>query len=329
MDKLTANKFWIGVGATGLLLAGLVFWLVYQPMSALSDGQRKLESSIKKLEKPLKTGFLATEEYKAYLEAKNADEVAALERGIDHYDALGKRFQEYFDDALVPGDFSGFGARYGDEFKLLISAYREKFKIDAVPADAPGASSSGARGELVVPPVVAHKPATQLEEDRLGVAMKEFWMAQAVIQTCEKLNLGGLQSVEFPARDAEHKDSAETHTWRAVVVGIDLPFSQAENFVAELLSGDRVRFRVQRLDIEKAAALVALHKDLVIVADFEHYATAEAKAYGDPDVAPEPAVQMRLELDALDWKGMKVEDPKSDDKTTSKRSKRRNKRDRK
>jgi hypothetical protein len=323
MDKLKENKFWIGAIGTGLLLVGLVFWLIYLPMSELLESQDALAKNIRTLEKAERWEFLPTEARWKHLRAESAAEVEALNRGIHEYDTLGKRFQEYFDDAVEPPQVSDFGARYQVEFGRLIDSYQKKFQIQASDPGAP-ATASGDQGDL--PPRVNRIQVGQLDEERLPVAMKEFWIAQSVIQTCEELDLGGLQEVEFLTRDSEHKDSAETHAWRSVRVDIDLPYSQAENLLTDLLTVDRVRFRVQSLDIQKSTASLAAHKSLVIEEEFEQYSEAKAKSY--MEVAPEPDVKMQLVLDAFDWKGMQPEELKSaaDDegKSKSRRKRRRN-----
>jgi len=311
MDKLTENKFWIAVSATALLLAGLVFWLIYLPMAELRKSQGDLAKEIGRLKKAEKWEFLPTKDRWEHLQAKSAAEVDALNLGIGEYDALGKRFREYFDDAKEPPDVSDFGARYTDELNKLIGAYREEFGIQAPQPANPDVPGAAVEVQDALPPEVDRIERSQLHPERVEVSMKEFWMTQSVIETCQKLKLGGLQKVTFEGRDAQDKDPAETHTWRPVTVDIDLPYSQAENLLTELLTGDRVHFRVQKLDIQKPTASVIAHRALVIEEEFEQYAEATARAY--VEVAPEPDVKMQLVLGAFDWKGMKSAEVKSAD----------------
>src|SRR4026209_2586806 len=104
MDKLKQNSFWIAVGATGLVLAALTWFLVISKLFQLGELGAEIEKSADDLQKTLKKEFLPLPEYKKYLQEKLKADKNALTDGVTFYETQGKAFDRFFDDQETAPD---------------------------------------------------------------------------------------------------------------------------------------------------------------------------------------------------------------------------------
>jgi hypothetical protein len=145
----------------------------------------------------------------------------------------------------------------------------------------------------------------------IPVAMKQFWIIKAVFAACDQLKLDGLQTIDFPERPREGQDtksaseSALDYSLIPVDIQIDLRYSDAKRFIAELFKDSQVPFLT--LDSVKLAKTPdVLRQFATLVRSGALSATedeARKKAYDD--VVPEPKVAATISLRVLDWVKMK------------------------
>jgi Na+-transporting methylmalonyl-CoA/oxaloacetate decarboxylase gamma subunit len=299
MQKLKENIFAISVAGIAVVLLALAYLFVWQPLSDLGAMETRLDREITNLKKYDKRKFVPTEEYKERLEQVMAAARSDLEGGEGFYKERQQALSRYFDNEAQPPSFDVFTSRYESSIKEMVQKYRTKFEI---------AGDEAAQPDL--PPAVERFPFDQTQaEKHIPLAMKEFWVAEAVFKACEALNLGGLKSITFPLRLDTKGEALPYHRLVKSEVVIEMPFSQIENLVTRLLATDKVIFQVEDLVMRKDPAALEKFKSLVIK---QQYPSAEKAAEASYDsVVPEPGVSVTIKLHAIDWTGM-AEAPASD-----------------
>lgn len=293
MDKLKQNSFWIAVGATGLVLAALTWFLVISKVFELGELGAEIEKTAGDLQKTLKKEFLPLPEYKSYLQKKLEADKNALTEGVAFYESQGKAFDRFFDDQEAVPDPATFSARYADDLKRIVSEYRTKFGIRPV---------EGQPEEQQVPVV---SKIEVIDEQNVPRAMKEFWIVDEIFKACTKLEIGGLKLVDFPGRTVADKDAALYHGVLKILVDVEMPFSRMENFLTEVFSSQRVPFLVGDITMLKPLESVTQHVKMPVVKKYKEAADADKEDFRT--LVPEPVVLFKLNLDAMDWKGIPVE----------------------
>jgi hypothetical protein len=298
MDKLKQNAFWIGLGGVGLVLLVLIFFLVWQPLSGIETTNQEITELKKQIEKEAtRKPYVATKKYGAWLKAREAKDKDARDAIVGFYDTQGTGFDEYFDGGTTPPETALFAARYKDEVEKLVNAYREKHKIAPNP-DKP---------EENVPKVDVFT-ADQIDESKVPVAMKEFWIIQAVFEAVNKLELGGLKEISFAGRaTADREAPLPYNKWVGVKVTLELPFSKLENLLTELYSSQRVPFQLEDLECRKipeSLSQFAAFKRTKKVKDIEGFSKVKYE-----EEVPEPPVHCDLGLSAFDWTGLPPDAP--------------------
>ncbi|HVR76138.1 MAG TPA: hypothetical protein VMT52_17535 [Planctomycetota bacterium] len=293
MDKLKQNSFWIAVGATGLVLAALTWFLVIDKLFQLDELGAEIEKTAGDLQRTLKKEFLPLPEYKEYLQEKLKADMNALTDGVTFYEAQGKAFDRFFDDQEVAPDPATFSARYVDLHKDFVLQYRTKFGIRPV---------EGQPEEQQVPVVSRIEV---LDEQNVPRAMKELWIVEEIFRASTKLEIGGLKLIKFEARSVTDKDAAPYHGILEVQVDVEMPFSMMENFLTEVFSSPRVPFLVKDITMQKPLESVTQHVKMPVVKKYKEAADADKDDFRT--LVPEPVVLFNLKLDAVDWKGIPVE----------------------
>src|SRR4029453_19267717 len=225
MDKLKQHKFWIALGAAGLVLAAAPVFFVFLPLKQLSAAQEELNALITKIEKLSRGQFVPVQAYLDVLTERANNEKASLQKGVEFYEAQGKNFHLYFEDTEAAPSPAAFGAKDSDGLEATEKGYREKFGIKVDETNA----------ELNFPKL-DRIPKDAFEEAKLPAAMKEFWITQEVVKACEAQKLGGLRSVNFTGRTSQEKDLPPYNRWVQAQVQVEMPYSKLENLITELYS---------------------------------------------------------------------------------------------
>jgi len=306
MNKLKENIFAIGVGGACLGLLVLGYVLIFMPLTTLGQKQAELDTKLKDLKAlndSKKTLFVPTPDYAKELARKQEADEAALKEGEQFYADRTKPFQLFFDDAATPSDSATFVSRYQTEIDKLVTAYREKFKIAAAAGQNPD--------DLV--PKVSKMDLAVADETKMAAAMKEFWIIQDVLNACMELDLGGLQSVDFPGRSAVEKNPHPYYATIIAEIQIDLSFSKKENLLTKILESKRVPFVIDSIVMRKKPEDVAKYQGLELVKVFKQGENPKAKPF--EELVPEPNVSVTIRLLGFDWKGIPA--PKEEEKKES------------
>lgn len=292
MDKLKENIFAIGVVAIGIVLLVLIALLVVVPLGDLSATRATIDTRVNELQNAAKRIPIAIKEVQDFYELEKERNTRALDEAVAFYDALAEPFGLFFDSQKEPPPIDTFVAMYKDRIDGLVSAYREKFKIQAAP-DKP---------EETPPKIDRLEP---IDETRIGMAQQEYWMIEDVFNTLNALEVGGLLEISFPGRLSQDRTTYLYRRYKDVTVKLAIPFSKVENFVTHLVSSRVVPLLIEELSIQKAQESLPTYLPLEHSQDFE---TASAAARVEYDAAiPEPSVVVTLKLVALIWQGVPPE----------------------
>ena len=319
MDKLKQHGFWIAVGAIGLVLIGLMVFLVFLPLGDLTAANASLDDKIKDISNLAKRKEKVTRQIQPYtkvyedvLKKKNSALEEARQKGVDAYLALSKKFTLYFDDQEAPPAVSEFSARYNVEMDKLIKGYRDAFGIKSVAVEGQEADKDA------TPPKIDRVAPEQLGEDeKVPPIMKEFWYTQEVFKACNDLKLGGLKSIEFKGRFDPRKEALPYHALVEGTVQIELPPARLEDFVTALFSSERALFRLEELTYRRTPAGVTAMAPLEHTQPFKDAVEAQKVTY--KDVLVEPTVFVEMRLSAFEFTKVPAEvEPKPDGKTPDK-----------
>lgn len=314
MDKLKENAFAVSLGAIGVLLLVLAYFLVYRPINDLSAQGRSVDSALSKLRQVDAREETPSEDLVRAKRRQRQEAADALENGRKYFDKRVVPFQKYFGDADAPLDMGSFYSQYEDGINQFVAQYRQKHGISAE-EDTSGGSGSGRKAPR---PRLQERIRSEADpmtaEAAIPLAMKEFWIIESVFAACEKLDLGGLEEINLPTRvERESRRTAtETETegeeeapeeyfefehLDATVV-IRLRFGDIQKFLVELLSSERVPYvDIVGLEIRKVEDDVKAREEFV-----RGFLKKDSVANAEP---AEPDVLVTVVLRALDWKGEK------------------------
>lgn len=295
MDKLKENLFPISVGAIGIALLVLAYFLVFSRWQALGTTTRQVQDQIQRLKTISRKRPLPIEEQKRQLEEELESKAAALRDAAQFYDQKAGPFRLFFENSAEPQPLSTFVSLYNDGITKLVDEYRSKFGIKV---------EEGAQD--VRPRVSKIEPIA--DESRIERAMREYWIIAEVFRAFETLGVGGLKSIEFPGRDVAPREPPPYWRTIAFTVEADVEFSKLEDLLTELYASQVVPFLLEELTVKKSPDSVAKYLALETEASFKDAVAASRPSYDE--LVPEPPAAVTLKFTAIDWKGVpEVQEP--------------------
>ena len=299
------NLYKIGVAGTVVVLLAAAWFLVYKPITELSEAQAALERQTTSLRNKSGQGtarrasgdagaeaepfYLPTAELHERLERQQEVDTKDLESAKQFYDEKAKRFSSYFDS--LPSWTQGlafFQSRFNDEIGRLQTEYRQRFEI------APEALQ-----------VSAAPPAYDAE---IPLAMREYWMTAEVFAALEELAIAGLQAITFPSSRDTPDTQRKYHAAMPIQFDVVMPVSKLENLVTRLLSSDRVPFVLENLELRKTPEMIDPFAQpefpLVREMSYPNRAIAEDPSQKSEALFPEPGVLVTIKLRGIYWEGI-------------------------
>ena len=306
MDKLKEHAFALSLGAVCAALLAMAYFLIYQPLTALSQMDSDVQATLEALKRRTgQEGAIPSErELETIQRRKNVDG-QLLQGATDFYADRTGSFGLYFGHQEDPPGIGRFMGQYKDEVDRLLEAYRTKYEIDFDAEDA----------EKNVPRIVGMPDPNNVQNERdedVPRRMKQFWIIEAVFRACNTLEVAGLKVVSFLEQDSSSGGRRRSRSRRGpqptenpfvinhllVTVEIDLRYGQIEDFLRTLLNDPKVPFvDVRRIVYVKSRESVEQFAKLV------REDRKEDKGKEFDEVIEEPTVEVTLELRALDWGG--------------------------
>ncbi len=301
MDKLKENAYWISLGAIVVALLLLVWFLVVARMYGGSGVTVatlgvKLKRDLASIQDLNGREQVPTSEYEEHLQ-KALDRVR-LDRndGVRQYNDAQDKFRQFFDGTTRVQDPGSFAAAYHEKIEELIENYRDEFEIEEVEDED---ERDKAQAEV---PGVDRLEQGGIFAENVPVAMKEYWITEAIFKALTELQIGGLQKVDFRRGGKADEEENEHFSMIDVTMKIEMPFSKIEDLISQLFRDDRVRFVFDGFEIVKSVAHLKPNIALKKIEVFEDRDEADRAKYAD--VVDEPNVSVALTLKVLDWKGM-------------------------
>jgi hypothetical protein len=305
MNKIKENAFAIATAGTAVVILAMLYFFVFQPISALGQKETELDGEIKKLEKYNdKKRELPTKKLASALEERAQSIQQSLDEGLKSYDERFAAFKLYFGDSATVGDPGTFSAKHTDEMDTAVKSYREALGIQPDP-NAPAQ----------LPEIQRSSTAGVTDEKKLAEAMREYWIAKDIIDACTKLKLPGLQKIDLTTGRAQ--DRQKSPYWKPIPaqVTIEMPFSQIENLLTELYASKRVSFVLETLSAFRKPETKGAYQGLEKASQFKSIEEAKSKTYDQ--LAPEPNLVVEIKLYAIEWIGVvqaPAEEPKKEPK---------------
>jgi len=274
-----------------VVLLAMLYFFVFQPISALGQKETELDAEIKKLEKYNdKKRELPTKKLARALEERAGAIQQSLDEGLKGYDERFASFKQFFGDAAAVGDPGTFSAQHTDAMDTAVKNYREALGITVDP---------NAPAQL---PELQRMATTGItDEKKLAEAMREYWIVKDVIDACTKLKLPGLQKIDLTTGRAQ--DKQKSPYWKPIPaqVTIEMPFSQIENLLTELYASKRVAFVLETLGATRKPDTKGAYQGLERASQFKSVDEAKSKTYAQ--LAPEPNLVVDIKLYAIEWIG--------------------------
>jgi len=293
MNKLKENAFAIATAGTAVVLLVMLYFFVFQPISALGQKEGELDAEIKKLEgynNKKKTPDLPTKALVAALTERAEAVQKSLDEGMKSYDERFAAFKQFFGDSTTVGDAGDFSAKHNDAMDTAVKNYREALGIQVDP-NAP----------TQLPELQRSSTTGVTDEKKLAEAMREYWIVKDVIDACTKLKLPGLQKIDLAT--GRQQDKQKSPYWKPIPVHvtIEMPFSQIENLLTELYASKRVPFVLETLGAARKPDTKGAYQGLEKAAQFKSLEEAKSKTYAQ--LAPEPNLVVDIKLYAIEWIG--------------------------
>ncbi|MBN1444418.1 MAG: hypothetical protein JXA90_17025 [Planctomycetes bacterium] len=322
MDKLKENAFALSLTGVGIVILALAFFLIYTPLAALGRQERELADLRKKLTKFAEAELTPCTKTLKYHERNLMETQGELAESLQYVETRLGRFNEYFDNVREQPDLGVFFSRYEDEIRRLVERYRTRFGITAADAEAVA---------KLMP-----KVDVRVQNDRsdpagsvvnIPLAMKEYWVIEAIFEACEALELGGLQEISLPQRVDERssrtaaaasrrEEAAKGYFTTSVFeasVKIEMPFSKLGDFLSRLYGDVRVPVvGVSSMRFVKTEEWLAKYQPLRIDVelDKEGKPVTEEEAKKKTIFDVEPPVNFDISLQVISWEG-KQETPET------------------
>ena len=217
MDKMKDNLFGLGVFLVVVVLGGAGYSLVYSPKADLDRQSKALSTANKALKGFISEEVLPTEEYVRKITAAQEEMEDIFDEAVDVFQGRCEAFHLFFSDQAQVPTVSEFSGQYQDSSTSLRTKYWEKFPRKAVEGKE-GEPEKEEEPEKRAPIIEMVKD-TDIEgpesEAKMRQAMKQYWISEAVFSSCEQLEIGGLQSIDFPVekeRSASRRSSKKKET---------------------------------------------------------------------------------------------------------------------
>ena len=317
MDKLKNNLFVPGVALVVLLLLGGGYLLIFVPKGELDANSKKLTATEKKLSRLLKSKVLPTKEYVRKITTAQVEMEETFEEAVSVFSRRCDAFQLFFaDESQVPA-VSVFYAQYETAIQNpttgLRAKYWGKFPSPTVEGEEEDLEKKSPTVEMVKDTEISGPEG----QAKMGQAMKQYWISEAVFEACHQLGIGGLQSIEFPvekertSRRGSKKEEVDVPKSKAsydkvgASVLIHMEYSKLKGLLAVLYKNSRVPFlEPKSVEFGKIEDSVKDFSKYIRQQTFQSRALADAAEKAGEPAAQEPLVKVRLELVALDWKGV-------------------------
>ena len=296
MDKLKENAYWISLGAIVVALLLLVWFLVVARIYGGSGNTvktlgAKLERDLKSIKAFTSGDYVPTEEYERHLKA-NLERVRLNRNdGAGQYNDAQDRFRQFFDGKTVPPDAGTFAAAYHEKLEALIKNYQVEFEIEVEDEED---KDERDKAQAEVPSV--DRIEGGIFTENVPIAMKEYWITEAIFKALSELQIGGLQKVDFRRGGGRKDDEEENEHFSMldVALTIEMPFSKIEDLISQLFRDDRVRFVFDGFEIAKTVEHLKPNIALTKIEEFEDRDEADRAKYAD--VVDEPNVSVALTL---------------------------------
>ena len=288
MDKLKENLFPVSVGAIVIALGALIWFLIVSPLMELNQTQKSLDAATRKLKGYTKMEYVPVESYEALLEQQLQALNSDLAEAAEFYDEKVKSFQLYFDDQEQAPNRASFSADLNDRINQVLAQYQSDFGVTLKDPTSPREGP---------PTVQLVEPALPSEIQKV---MKEYWIFDEVVKACSKLEIGGLQDISYPARNAPK--TYANHRALEVAVSVHLPYSKVEALLTELYSSPRALFQLQKLVYRNLPSMLEPYQELVKKKEFANRSESDAEPYDS--VFPEPSAEALFTFHVVDWTGM-------------------------
>ncbi len=318
MDKMKDNLFGLGVFLVVVVLGGAGYSLVWSPEADLDRQSKVLIKANKALGEFISEEVLPTEEYVRKITVAQEKMEDIFDEAVGVFQGRCEAFHLFFSDQAQVPAVSEFSGQYQDSSTSLRTKYWEKFPHKAVEGKE-GESAKEEDPEKRAPIIEMVKD-TDIEgpesEAKMRQAMKQYWISEAVFSACDQLEIGGLQSIDFPvekerssSRRSRKKSEPETPTSKVVYAKVEatvllhMKYSKLKEFLGALYKNPRVPFlEPKSVEFGKIEDSVKDFSKFVRQQTFQSRALADAAEAAGELTVQEPLVKVRLDLVALDWK---------------------------
>lgn len=291
MDTLKEKLFEITVGAAGVILLALAFFLVVQPLQTLGELQTTMDQKTKDLRRRAQASPIPTGLYVKMLTGRKQQSEQVLKNAEAFYKEQGTTYRTYFGGRQDRPELNVFVSSYKDAVDKLVADYRTQFGIQEDP-DQPDQT----------PPRVKTEEYIQTVEG-IDKAMEQYWILQELFAAVTAGDIDGLRMVDFPP--PEEKEEPPYWKWQIVQAELWMKFSKVENLLTRLYDSDVVPFILMELSYTKNSEQLTPFVPLERSVEYEDPNLARLLDY--EKIVPEPEVVVTLRLKALHWKGIPQE----------------------
>lgn len=319
MDKMKDNLFGLGVFLVVVVLGGAGYSLVWSPEADLAMQRKALDKAKDDLEGFISKEVLPTEEYVRKITVAQEKMEDIFDEAVGVFQGRCEAFHLFFSDQEQVPVVSEFSGQYQDSSTSLRTKYWEKFPHKAVEGKE-GESAKEEEDPEKRAPIIEMVKDTDIEgpesEAKMRQAMKQYWISEAVFSACDQLEIGGLQSIDFPvekerssSRRSRKKSEPEAPTSKVVYAKVEatvllhMKYSKLKEFLGALYKNPRVPFlEPKSVEFGKIEDSVKDFSKFVRQQTFQSRALADAAEAAGELTVQEPLVKVRLDLVALDWK---------------------------
>ena len=327
MASLKQHGFTIGFIACVLLLGAMAWFLVWKPISDLRNSNTLLEKKKGEVENFVNAEVLPTPEYREEAAKKTAEIKNEFVQAVETFAKRGARFQRFFDEAKRAPDSTSFQGQYNDRLigsNGLRETYRQRFKIGQNVGEEEDEDEEASQM-----PIIETLEASEFTEEGILRGMKQVWIAEAIFEACNELDIGGLREIKFvdmervrsrrgktAAKEEEEKDPKPELQFEVIetLVKVRMPYGKLQEFLVRLTKNDRVPF----LEPEELSYLVVEEElkefgSLARVFEYDTEQGAKSVEESYSKLVTEPPVEVDLRLRVLDWKGVEMPPEESED----------------
>jgi hypothetical protein len=320
MENFKENAFTYSLVGLGIVFVVLFYLLIWGPLGTFADKGSELDRARRTLKGYSREDPIPCRELVEFRRAEGEQNQASFEEALKVYAEKTRKFGLFFDDQVNPPAAAEFYGRYRDGIRGMQGPYREAHGLPTAPQDPrQDLGDLPPVVQLVEDKVILQDPATQIP-----VAMKQYWIVKDVFDACKALDLGGLKEISFPTLTArERSRRARKNEEESVVdfeyvtaeVKISMTFEKIEDFLEHLYGSERVPFVQPDISVTKDEEAQRSHLKIARVESFtgEGQGEKEARAAVYEAKVPEPPVDVTFLLRALDYRGLRPEQPETEE----------------